>query len=109
MSNKQNSNLIGALVLVSGMIIGAAGAIFYKENRPMNAGKILENVKQIFATEGEIIGSWIDYDAVEYTGFDSQPLVYVGGITRMEKGKPVHYSFSADIYTGEILNTYTTH
>lgn len=104
--NNKKEGLLGTLVLISGIMIGAAGTLLYKENKPLNAGKILENVKSVFASQGEVVGSWIDYDPVEYSGFDSRPLVYAGGITRLEDNRPVHYSFTADIYSGEIIDTY---
>ena len=104
--NNKKEGALGTLILLSGIVIGAAGALLYKENKPMNAGKILENVKSVFSSQGEVVGSWIDYDPVEYSGFDSRPLVYAGGITRLEDKNPVHYSFTADIYTGEIIDTY---
>lgn len=108
MSESKNNQLMSGLVLISGMIIGASAALFFKENRPMNPGKLLQSVRESFAQHGEITGSWIDYDPVEYTAFDSKPLVYTGGISRKEEGKIIHYHFVADIYTGEILNTFAT-
>lgn len=105
---QKNNNLIGTLVLISGIIIGACGSLLYKENKPLHAGKVLHKVVNEFTANGQVIGSWIDYDAVEYTGFDSKPLVYMGGITRLEDQKTVYYAFAADIYTGEIINTYVS-
>lgn len=105
MSQKNNS-LLGTLVLLSGIVIGAAGALFYKENKAMEPNTVLDQIKKQFALQGEVTGSWIDYDPIEYTAFQSLPLVYTGGISRKEDGKIVSYHFVADIYTGEVLNIY---
>ncbi|MGX7083891.1 hypothetical protein ACWOB1_00435 [Facklamia languida] len=105
MTQKKN-NFIGTLVLISGIIIGAAGSLLYKENKPLHAGKVLHKVVEEFSKNGKVIGSWIDYDPVEYNGFDSKPLVYMGGITRVEGEETFYYAFATDIYTGEIINTY---
>ncbi|MGX7109245.1 PepSY domain-containing protein [Facklamia miroungae] len=106
MSQNKNNSLLGTIVLLSGIIIGAAGTLLFKENRPLSAGKVLESIREAFELQGEITGSWIDYDPIEYTVYDSRPLVYTGGISRKENGKIIHYHFVADIYTGEILSTF---
>ncbi|MCR8969464.1 PepSY domain-containing protein [Facklamia sp. 7083-14-GEN3] len=106
MSHNKNNSLLGTIVLLSGIAIGAAGTLLYKENRPLNPGKVLESIREAFALQGEITGSWIDYDPIEYTAYDSRPLVYTGGISRKENNQIIHYHFVADIYTGEILNTF---
>lgn len=105
MLEKRSNNLINTLLIATGIIIGAAGVIFYKENRALNAGKVLKQVRTIFSAQGPIEGSWIDYDAVEYEKFDSRPLVYIGGVSRIEQDRLVQYQFACDIYTGDILDT----
>ena len=106
MSHKKHDTLIGSLLLVTGAIIGAASVLFYKENRPKRPGVVLEEVKQQFRDQGDIEGSWIHYDPIEYTKIESEPLVYVGGITRLEEGKAVEYHFACDIYSGEVLDLF---
>ena len=104
MSQRKDSSLLSGLLLISGLVVGAASAFFYKENKAKHAGVVLEAIKEEFAREGEVVGSWIDYDAAEYHGYDSRPLVYYGGISRIEADQVMHYSFVADIYTGEIID-----
>lgn len=104
MDSQKNNNLLGTLILLSGMVIGACGALLYHENKPKSAGTVLHQIRETFNQGGEVCGSWIDYDPVEYHGFDSQPLVYMGGISRKEEGEIVHYRFAADVYTGDILS-----
>ncbi|WP_124057986.1 PepSY domain-containing protein [Vaginisenegalia massiliensis] len=103
MAQNKNDNLANSLILLAGVLFGAASAWLIKENKPMPAGKVLEKLKTQFAQEGEIEGSWIDYDPVESHAFDSRPLVYQGGITRKEASGTVYYEFTCDCYTGEIL------
>lgn len=108
MLNNRSNNLLNTLLVATGIIIGAAGVAFYKENRALNAGKVLKQVRTIFSAQGPIEGSWIDYEAVEYENFDSQPLVYIGGVSRIEGDRLVRYQFACDIYTGDILDTFVT-
>lgn len=101
---KKQENLIGGLMLLSGAIIGAAAAFFINENKEIPAGKVLQEVRHTFPEKGKIIGSWIDYDAIEYHGFDSKPLVYIGGLS-LESDKGVeNYQFAADVYSGSLIN-----
>lgn len=106
MLNNRSNKLVNTLLVASGILIGAASVAFYKENRALNAGKILRQVRTIFSAQGPIEGSWIDYDAVAYEAFESQPLVYLGGISRIENDQLVQYQFACDIYTGDILDTF---
>lgn len=105
---KRSNHLLNTLLVATGIIIGAASVAFYKENRALNAGKVLNQVRTMFSAQGPIEGSWIDYEAVEYERFDSQPLVYIGGISRIEDNRLVQYQFACDIFTGDILDTYVT-
>ena len=104
--SKNKENIIGGLILLSGAIIGAAGALLFKENQPKNAGDILLQVKNQMAIEGSIEGSWIDYDPIEYHMFDSRPLVYIGGITVTSDQSTKVYQFAADVYTGDIVDIF---
>lgn len=107
MSNSTHrENLLGSLLLISGLVIGTASTLLYLENRPKKAGLILEHAKHILGNENEIEGSWIDYDPIEYDLFESRPLVYIGGISKREAGTIKQYQFVADIYTGEILDCF---
>ncbi|MBF6625982.1 hypothetical protein [Tuanshanicoccus lijuaniae] len=106
MAQQKNNTLAGLVLLATGLVVGAAGALFYKEIKLKNPGLVLETVKQQFKVQGTITGSWIDYDAVEYEVFDSKPLVYIGGISRQEGSEIVTYQFACDAYTGEILDIF---
>ncbi|WP_028124882.1 hypothetical protein [Eremococcus coleocola] len=106
MSNQTRDNILGGVLLATGLIVGAAAALFVKQNQPLNAGLVLKEIKADFAKEGTIEGSWIDYDAIEYPVYTSKPLVYMGGITRNEADRKAYYQFAADIYTGEVLDVY---
>lgn len=76
------------------------------ENRPKKAGLVLEDVRQQYAKSGSIENSWIDYDPIEYDLFESNPLVYIGGVTVAVDGKIQQYQFAADIYTGDIIDSF---
>ncbi len=102
--SQKNDNALAGLVLISGIVIGVAGALLYSENRPMNASKVLKNIKHEFNELGTIKGSWIDYDAIEYHTFESKPLVYIGGISIEVDGDLTNYQFAADVYTGELID-----
>ncbi|MHA3225857.1 PepSY domain-containing protein [Globicatella sulfidifaciens] len=106
MSQNKNNTLAGLLLLATGLVVGGAGALFYRENQPKKANLVLEEVKEQFQNQGTITGSWIDYELVEYEVFESKPLVYLGGISRKEANGIVTYNFIADAFTGEILDIY---
>lgn len=100
---KQN-NIVGGLMLVTGAIIGAATALFIHENRTQPAGKVLEAIRENFPVSGKIVGSWIDYDPMEYHGFDTRPLVYIGGLSIETDQGLENYQFAADVYTGDLVD-----
>lgn len=104
MSNKQNKTLAHTLLLISGIIFASASVVFFKEVHKKDAGKVLTEVKKHFASQGKIEGSWIDYEPIEYTSFESLPLVYVGGISRIEGSLLVQYQFACDVYTGDLID-----
>ena len=106
MTTPFKERLKGSLLLLTGLALGASAAFFYKENHPKRPGAVLEQVKQHFAQQGPIDGSWIHYEPIEYTHFPSEPLVYIGGITRVEDGYVVQYQFACDIYSGEIIDLF---
>ncbi|MBG9982524.1 hypothetical protein HZY86_05295 [Aerococcaceae bacterium DSM 111020] len=105
MQNKDNK-LIGGLLLGTGLIVGAATALFIRENRPMKASQVLEKTKEYYESIGKVTGSWIDYDPIEYTLFESEPLVYIGGVTVEESDQTKQYQFACDSYTGNIIDSY---
>ena len=104
MSNQQKNNLASTLLVVSGLILGGASVLFFKENKTKNAGKVLADIKERFASQGKIEGSWIDYNPITYDHFQSRPLVYLGGISRLEGENVVQYQIACDIYTGELVD-----
>lgn len=106
MNNKNENKLVGGLLLATGLIIGAAAVMFIKENRPIKASEVLEDTKKYYETIGEVTGSWIDYDPIEYTLFESKPLVYIGGVTVRVGETITNYQFAADCYTGNIIDSY---
>lgn len=106
MNNNKSNTLTGLLLLATGLVVGVASTILYRENKPKNANVVLEAIKQQLAESGEITGSWIDYQTIEYDVFDSKPLVYMGGISRKEADTIITYTFIADAFTGEILDIY---
>lgn len=106
MSQNKNNTLSSLLLLTTGIIVGVAGTLFYRELTPKKPNLILEEVKKSFALEGTITGSWIDYDPVEFDLYESKPLVYLGGISRKEGESIKTYNFVTDAYTGEILDIY---
>lgn len=106
MAKQKYEGLFGTLLLATGVLIGSASVLLYKENRPKRPGVVLEQARLEFSKQGSVEGSWIDYEAVEYAAIPSKPLVYMGGISRLENGKLAQYQFACDIYSGEILDLY---
>lgn len=104
--NTHRDGLAGTLLLISGLVIGAATTLLYLENRPKKPALVLEQAKAAIGSPEDIEGGWIDYDPIEYTLFDSRPLVYVGGVSKREGDKLVQYQFVCDIYTGELLDSF---
>lgn len=103
-NSSYNNGLLGGLLLATGILIGAATTLLIKENRPQKAGIVLDKAKQQFANKGPVVGSWIDYDSIEYDLFDNKPLVYLGGVTIDTNEGQVNYQFASDIYTGELID-----
>lgn len=101
---KKQDHIISGLILISGAIIGAATALFINEHKELPAGKVLTYIRDYFPIQGNIVGSWIDYDAVEYHGFDDRPLTYIGGISIETANGLENYQFAADVYTGELID-----
>ena len=59
MSQNKNNTLAGLLLLATGLVVGAAGALFYHENQPKKANLVLKEVKEqfsyTFAVEDKVI------------------------------------------------------
>ncbi|MFL2129137.1 hypothetical protein [Ruoffia sp. FAM 26255] len=104
--NYDNNGLLGGLLLATGVLIGAAATLLIKENRPKKAGLVLETAKNRLGQNGNVVGSWIDYDSVEYDLFEDKPLVYIGGVTVENAEGRLQYQFASDIYTGELIDYY---
>ena len=85
MSSTPRKGLIGGLLLLTGAIVGVAGTLFYLESQPKRPSRVLAEVKP---------------------ELESQPPVYIGGISRYEGEHLVHYQFVCDIYTGQILDLF---
>ena len=100
-SNSLNPWLIPVTLGASGALGFLAGKLFGK--RPVSTDRILKLVKNDFATEGTITGSWINDHAVPFQRFAVKTDAYHGGISRLEDGQPVDYQFIADAYTGSLL------
>ncbi|XJS11315.1 hypothetical protein ACF3NG_03510 [Aerococcaceae bacterium WGS1372] len=99
-----SNGLLGGLLLTTGILIGSATTLLIKENRPQKAGIVLNKAKQQFASKGAVVGSWIDYDSIEYDLFENKPLVYLGGVTVETSDGQTNYQFASDIYTGELID-----
>ncbi|TLQ41825.1 hypothetical protein FEZ33_04495 [Ruoffia tabacinasalis] len=104
--NYDNNGLLGGLLLATGVLIGAAATLLIKENRPKKAGLVLETAKNRLGQNGNVVGSWIDYDSIEYDLFEDKPLVYIGGVTVENAEGRLQYQFASDIYTGELIDYY---
>lgn len=107
---KDNSKIkdwiAGGLVLTTGLVAGMAAILLYKENKALHPSQVLDKVKHSLTSRGTVIQSWIDYNAIEYTLFDSLPEVYLGGVTLDQNGDLIYYHFAADVYTGDVIDLY---
>lgn len=100
-NNSLNPWLIPVTLGVSGVAGFIAGKLF--GNRPISAARILKLVKNDFASEGDITGSWINDQPLPFQRFAVKTTAYHGGITRLEDNQKVDYTFVADAYTGSLL------
>jgi len=92
---------------VVSFLLGGFAFFLAEKNKPMNADKILNDVKEQFKAEGPIEGSWIEMTKVPWKKYAYDTEVYYGGVSRMEKGEVVHYEFVADAYTGSLMDIYS--
>ena len=109
MFTKEKQKDVGLSLLIGlgiGVVSGVAGTIWYKNHKTIDADTVLENVKQAFLEEGPIEGSWIQFEKKPVQKFAIKSKIYTGGITRLEDDGLVQYEFTADAYTGTILDIY---
>lgn len=108
--NKQKNDKQFLLLTITGMmisfILGFLTFLIVEKNTPVNADKILNNVKGQFKDDGPIEGSWIEMTKVPWKKYSYDTDVYYGGISRMEEGKVAQYEFVADAYTGALMDIY---
>ncbi len=97
--NANNNSLNPWLIPVTLGASGIAGFIAGK----LSANRILKLVKNDFASEGSLTGSWINDKAVPFQRFAVKTQAYEGGVSRLEDGDEVDYEFVADAYTGSLL------
>lgn len=100
-NNTANPWIVPITLGASGLAGFIAGKLF--GNRPMSARRILRMVRNDFACEGQIAGSWIDHRPVPFQRFAVKTNAYQGGLTRREDDELVNYGFKADAYTGSLL------
>lgn len=93
-----------ALGMGVGVLGGVASTMWYQRQKTMDADLVLEKVKQAFLKEGPVEGSWIEFDQKPLRKFAIHSKIYTGGITRYEDGRLVQYAFSADAYTGTVID-----
>lgn len=100
-NNSLNPWIIPVTLGASGIVGFIVGKLF--GNRQVSADRILKLVKNDFASEGPLTGSWINDKAIPFQRFAVKTSAYQGGISRLEDGQQVDYEFIADAYTGSLL------
>lgn len=91
---------------VLSFLIGFFTFFLVDQKTPVNADKILAQVKEQFKEEGPIEGSWIEMTKVPWKKYSYETKVYYGGISRLEEGQVVQYEFVADAYSGTLMDIY---
>lgn len=97
-----NNPWIISLTLGISSIVGFSLGKMFGQHR-MSANYILKVVVRDFKKEGTVEGSWIDHRIRPYQRFAFKTDVYNGGIQRREDGQLVNYLFTADAFTGSVL------
>lgn len=87
-----------------GIISGIASTLWYQKKHTLDADLVLENVKDAFLKEGPIEGSWIEFGKKPLRKFAVHSKTYNGGISRLEDGIMVQYEFTADAFTGTVID-----
>ena len=93
-----------AIGVSMGIIGGVAATFWHQKKRTVDADLVLENVKKAFLKEGPIEGSWIEFEKKPRRKFAIHSKTYTGGISRLEDGVMVQYEFTADAYTGTVID-----
>ncbi|EFT98770.1 peptidase propeptide and YPEB domain protein [Enterococcus faecalis TX0043] len=93
-----------ALGVGLGLVGGIASTLFYHKKKTISADLVLENVKAAFLKEGPIEGSWIEFEKKPLRKFAIHSKTYTGGICRIEDDGIVQYEFTADAYTGTVID-----
>lgn len=109
MNQQHNDNKFLPLAItgaVISFILGIVTFFIIDRKTPVNADKILNDVKDQFREEGPIEGSWIEMTKVPWKKYAYNTDVFYGGISRMETGKVAQYEFVADAYTGALMDIY---
>ena len=110
MKKKNQQNII--LILVSFILtflIGGISFLLINQKMTIHPDRILDRVKKEARNEGPIEGSWIEMTKVPWSKHAFQTEVYYGGLSRRDNGKIKHYEFTADAYTGSLLDIYEIH
>lgn len=87
-----------------GILSGVASTMFYQKKKTMAADDVLDNIKEAFLKEGPIEGSWIEFEKKPLRKFAIHSKIYTGGICRIEDDGIVQYEFTADAYTGTVID-----
>lgn len=104
---QNNTYILSGVLFACGLVIGgAATALMLNKPKTTDGKQVLENVKNIFADEGPIEGSWIELQPVDANRFGQEQSIYYGGISRTEKGQLKQYEFIADAENGKIIDLY---
>lgn len=104
LNQKQRQLLVGVItfILSFGLVV-IAYTLLSKDDK-MSSQKVLKRAKDHFKSQGPIQGSWIEMTPADYTHQGEEIEVYYGGITRLENDQATQYEFTADAYTGQVLN-----
>lgn len=105
-NNKDKCLVLVIIGLLFSFIAGAFTFFLVDKKTPINADKILENVKKQFKEDGPIEGSWIEMTKVPWSKHSYHTKVYYGGLSRYEDGQVTQYEFIADAYTGSVMDIY---
>lgn len=109
MNKQKNDNKFLPLAITGAIISFILGFVTFfivENNTPVNADKILNNVKDQFREDGPIEGSWIEMTKVPWKKYSYDTDVFYGGISRTENGQIAQYEFVADAYTGALMDIY---
>lgn len=100
-NNTVNPWIVPITLGASGLAGFIAGKLFGR--RQMSAKRILKMIRADFKKEGRVTGSWIDNHSFPFQRFAVKTNAYRGGLTRQEDDQMVDYEFTADAYTGSLL------